>query len=321
MTEVDQTLAEPSERLLSAPLVSVIIPHLNQVDAALRCLTSIASQSYPANHIEVILVDNGSQVALDPIVAQFPTVRLLEELQPGPGHARNKGVANAKGAIFAFIDADCIAHSDWLQAAVAALPHSGEGVVKSGIVGGDVRIAIANPSRLTGLEAYESVFAYRQKMYIEDMGFSGTGNLATTRQAFSAVGAFGGITIAEDREWGRRASSMGCRTRYIPEMIVWHPARISFAEIKAKWQRQVAHDLSDHHAAKKSAVSWYFICIALVLSVPVHTLKIVTSPRLTGVGNRMRGVVMLGRVRWFRASEMIRQILSNSDSAAGAWNR
>ena len=34
------------------------------------------------------------------------------------------------------------------------------------------------PARPTAIEAYEMVFAFRQKMYIEKMGFSGAGNMA-----------------------------------------------------------------------------------------------------------------------------------------------
>jgi len=73
------------------------------------------------------------------------------------------------------------------------------------VVGGDVRIAVANPRRLTHLEAYESIFAYRQQEYIETMGFSGTGNLAVGREDFERIGPFAGIEVAEDRDWGRRA--------------------------------------------------------------------------------------------------------------------
>ena len=94
-----------------------------------------------------------------------------------PGPARNAGVAAATADILAFIDADCRAHPGWVSAAVGAL----EQPSSTGVVGGDVQIDLAHHTCMTGLEAYESVFAYRQALYIHKLGFSGAGNLAMRR--------------------------------------------------------------------------------------------------------------------------------------------
>ena len=49
----------------STPLVSVIIPTRNRVDALKRCLTSLGALSYPENRLEVIVVnDCGNTVSL-----------------------------------------------------------------------------------------------------------------------------------------------------------------------------------------------------------------------------------------------------------------
>lgn len=88
---------------MSAPTVSVIIPHLNQHEALTRCLASLAGQGAA----EIIVVDNGSRAPLDDVMAAFPDVRFLREPTPGPGPARNLGVMHATGEVLAFIDADC----------------------------------------------------------------------------------------------------------------------------------------------------------------------------------------------------------------------
>jgi GT2 family glycosyltransferase len=297
--------------------VSVVIPHLNQLSAARRCLESLRDQSYDANQVEIIMVDNGSSVSLAPLHSAFPNVRYLSETRPGPGHARNAGVKVASGDIVAFIDADCRAHPQWIATLVAALADS----TGSGVVGGDVRIDCANPNVMTGLEAYESVFAYRQKMYIEKLQFSGTGNLAVRKDVFTKVGTFGGIAVAEDRDWGRRAAASGHPVRYVPDMIVWHPARTSFSDMQDKWRRHVAHDLFDYRATHKPIFGWWLRSLAVALSSVTDMGRVISSRRVSGLINKFRAAAILIRVRGFRCVEMIRQSRTDGNSAAASWNR
>ena len=109
------------------------------------------------------------------------------------------------------------------------------------IIGGDVRVGYEHPSRPTFLEPYESIYSYRNSEHIAE-GFSGTGNLATLPSVVAEIGPFAGIEVAEDRDWGLRACAAGYAIRYVPEMIVFHPARKTFAELTWKWDRHIAHD-------------------------------------------------------------------------------
>ena len=113
------------------------------------------------------------------------------------------------------------------------------------VIGGDVRIAYEKPDVLTALEAYENVFAYQQQNYIEKKGFTGTGNMALRPSVLKTVGPFRGLEVAEDRDWGRRAQALNIKTRYVPGMIVRHPARKTFTELKVKWDRHMSHDFEE----------------------------------------------------------------------------
>jgi GT2 family glycosyltransferase len=303
--------------MAEGPRISVVIPHLNQAEALARCLASLGDQDVSADLFETIVVDNGSSLDISPTVLRFAGVRLLREPVPGPGLARNRGVADARGEILAFIDADCRADPHWLSAALAGIDAAGS----SGVVGGDVRIDVCTPKRLTALEAYESVFAYRQKMYIARDGFSGTGNLAMRRGVFEAVGPFGGIGIAEDRDWGQRARAAGFHAVYVPNMIVFHPARTTMAELRIKWQRHIAHDLAAHRAKGRGGLLWSLRSGAMIASIGPHALMLLTSDRLSGIGNRLRGVAALAAIRLYRSGEMLRQIRSGGESQAAGWNR
>jgi len=183
------------------PLISVIIPHLNQPDGLEACLGSLSSQTLERSAFEVIVVDNGSTSLPRAIVGRYPGTLLLQELKPGPGPARNRGAEAASADIFAFTDSDCRAHPDWLACALCTV----QGAPQRTILGGDVRIWREPNTEITALEAYESVFAYRFKLYIEQLGFCGTGNLIVRKSDFDNVGPFRGIDVAEDIEWGQRA--------------------------------------------------------------------------------------------------------------------
>lgn len=300
-----------------APIASIIIPHLNQPDALIRCLTSLEIQDFDDGKVEIIVVDNGSRQSLDQVAKRFPGVRFLAQSEPGPGLARNVGVAAASAEMLLFIDADCRAHPHWIANAIKALAAANA----PDIIGGDVQIDVVDSKRLTAVEGYESVFAYRQSLYISREGFSGTGNLAMTRRIFGAVGPFGGIDIAEDRDWGQRARALGYVTHYVPAMIVYHPARKSFDELADKWRRHVSHDLAKHRSEGGSALGWRLRALAMIASIVPHGLSVLRSPRLSGFGNRFSAIGLLARIRWFRCTEMLRQASITGGGAASGWNR
>jgi glycosyltransferase involved in cell wall biosynthesis len=296
------------------PEVSVVVPHLNQPDYLETCLASLDQQSLPAALFEVLVVDNGSALRPDDVIARHPRARLLTEATPGPGPARNTGVAHAAGEIVAFIDADCRAHTDWLRTAIDRLRTE----PVNSILGGDVRIWHEPRRSLTAIEAYESVFAYLFKRYIERRGFSGTGNLVLRRRDFHRVGPFAGISIAEDIDWGHRACAAGFTFRYIPEMIVFHPARKSFGELRAKWDRHLRHYINMARGKPFWRSRWILKAVAVLVSPAIDCLKILTSDRLHGTLNRLKALLILIAIRGYRAWIMIKLLWTPNEIV---WNR
>jgi glycosyltransferase involved in cell wall biosynthesis len=73
------------------------------VEAALR---SVTSQGF--RDLEIIVVDDGSRDSGPAIVRAFPDprIRLIHQENAGPGAARNRGIAEARGRYLAFMDAD-----------------------------------------------------------------------------------------------------------------------------------------------------------------------------------------------------------------------
>ena len=130
--------------MMARPFVSVVVPHLNQPGPLAACLEALARQSYPREAFEVIVADNGSEASPADIVARLEGARLVVEPSPGPGPARNRGVAESRGEILAFVDSDCVADRGWLEAAARRLGEPDGKIV----VGGDVAQGVILLSRV-----------------------------------------------------------------------------------------------------------------------------------------------------------------------------
>lgn len=90
------------------PNVSIIMPVYNAEKGLGRCLDSILAQEY--SDFELIAVDDGSKDAsgaiLDSYAAKDHRVHPVHQTNGGVSHARNHGIALAKGKYIQFVDAD-----------------------------------------------------------------------------------------------------------------------------------------------------------------------------------------------------------------------
>ncbi|GGE58956.1 glycosyltransferase family 2 protein [Actibacterium pelagium] len=289
-------------------MLSIIIPHFNQHAALAVLLQDLAPQARRLG-AEIIVVDNGSERLPSEEVAPFPGVRLELQPEPGPGPARNMGAALSKGDRLVFIDADCRPAPDWLD-------RIDLGLSNAEILGGDVRILLDDPQHPTIWEAYEAEFAYRMEHYIRDQGFSGTGNLAMRRVVFAEVGPFAGIALAEDRDWGQRATALGYTFTWSPDMVAYHPARGSFGELARKWDRMISHD-----AVGTNRLLWFAKAVVLLVS-PIWALpRILRSPRIPGgLRGKWRALQGLIAIRAYRSWSMLRHFPGRTDPmAAKRW--
>ncbi|HVT63875.1 MAG TPA: glycosyltransferase family 2 protein [Mycobacteriales bacterium] len=96
---------------------TVVIPVFNRGEALDAGAESLRAQSLPADRIEIIYVDDGSNdgttpVLIDQTVAALPNALAFHELASGsPGRPRNIGLARATGEFVFFAD-----HDDWFDA-------------------------------------------------------------------------------------------------------------------------------------------------------------------------------------------------------------
>lgn len=276
-------------------LVSVIIPHLDDLAGLDRCLQALTRQTLPCACYEILVVDNGSACGRA-AVAQCVAGRaqLVEQPQRGAGLARNKGVAEAHTDILAFTDADCVPRPDWLAKGMHR-------VRPDTYVGGGVVVTADNPANPSAAEAYEIAIAFDIARYALKKGFVATANLFVSKSAFLAVGPFDD-TLSEDTDWCWRANRAGYRLDFAPDLLIEHPARPTVAALDKK-NRRITHER--FHLAMRwghSRAAWAFRAIVGLLLSPRYVVRFRQVPPRYWLSLAMIHL----RLRWDRCTETLR---------------
>ena len=219
------------------------------------------------------------------------------------GPARNGAVAASTGEVLAFIDSDCVAEPAWLAEGVA-------GLGRFDLVGGRVRVLVSDPMRMTPAEAFERVFAFDFKTYIEKKGFTGAGNMFCRRELFERVGGFG-VGMSEDVEWSRRAIATGARLGYAPEAAIGHPARVTWEELRGKWRRLNAETFGLMAGQRHQRERWLARNALMPLSAFAHAPKVLASPELNTLEQRIAALGMLFRLRFWRLADAIALLMAS----------
>lgn len=290
-----------TEESVPMPSHAIIIPHYNDIARLRRCLDALARDD--RGDAEVVVIDNRSDNWPLDLADNYPFARFLVEPQRGAANARNRGVAETSAPVLCFLDCDCVPAPGWSAAALAAAE-------RSDIVGGAIEVFDETPPPRSGAEAFETVFAFDFRRYIEKKGFSVTANLVTTRAVFEAVGQFV-HGLSEDAEWCLRAREKGFRLTLDEGMRVSHPSRSDWSSLKRKWRR-ITDEMFALHMQQRPGpagrIRWAARAIAMPLSAIVHAPKVLSSRKLTGMRERIVALITLFRLRLQRAVWMLCQV-------------
>lgn len=107
----------PEKNLAEASVpgrISVVMPCFNAGAYLDEAIESVLAQSY--NDVELIVVDDGStDGSREKLRAYGARIKLISQENRGPGPARNRGIREATGEFFAFLDADDYWHVECLS--------------------------------------------------------------------------------------------------------------------------------------------------------------------------------------------------------------
>ena len=112
------------------PALSVVIPNYNRAALIGETLDNVLAQTRPPD--EVIVVDDGSTDDSVSVIERYgKRVTLIRQANAGPGAARNRGLAAARGELIQFMDSDDLWSLNKLEAQERALIESGADFVYS----------------------------------------------------------------------------------------------------------------------------------------------------------------------------------------------
>ncbi len=178
LVELQQT--DQSGLPIFVPSVSVIIPHYNDLENLRECRNCLRMQTMDHHLYEIIVSDNNSTcglAAVQEVCEGF--ARVVSAPKQGAGEARNAGVVAARSDRLAFTDSDCRPAREWLMRGIQALE-------REDVVGGRIIVSVEDRNSLTPAEAYELVYAFNNRRYVEELGYSVTANMFTRRRWTSA---------------------------------------------------------------------------------------------------------------------------------------
>ncbi|MCU0404572.1 MAG: glycosyltransferase [Chitinophagaceae bacterium] len=178
--------------------LSVIVPLRNEENNLPQLMNSLFSQQYPAELLEIILVDDDSSDKTLLIAKQYqsshPNVKVLETVKVFPeGHGKKKaietGVAAARGEVIVCTDADCLHQPGWLRQMADAFS---EGVhfVAAPVVF-ETESNLLSVFQTLDFMTLQGITAASVALKLHTM--CNGANLAYSRNAFHKVGGFKGI--------------------------------------------------------------------------------------------------------------------------------
>jgi mycofactocin glycosyltransferase len=211
-----------------APSVSIIIPTLDRADDLDQCLAAIADLQYPADLLEVLVVDDGSAdpLAIVRVVERHGARLLVNDRNRGPAASRNRAAREASGEILAFIDSDCVAGPSWLDDLAPYFSWA-----RVGAVGGRT-LGYYSESLLDRYEEVSSPLDMGRHLRLRAPGpdtfYVPTCNLLVRRSLYAALGGLReDLRVGEDVDFCWRLRASGAYLVYAPEGIVRHKHRDS----------------------------------------------------------------------------------------------
>ena len=209
------------------PLVSVVIPMRNEAAHIDACIDSVLAQDYPADRLEVIVVDgdsdDGSLAVLSRYGARLRVLRNPARIVPT---AMNIGIRAVRGEIIARVDAHTILAPSYIRTGVETLQCTGAdnvGGPMHAVGGGRVGLAVARAmaSRF-GIGAY---FHFATEDRDVDTVYMGM----YPRTVFERIGLFDEELVRnQDDELNYRLRKAGGRVFVTTRMVSHYQNRQSF---------------------------------------------------------------------------------------------
>lgn len=230
---------------MNMPLLSIVIPTYNRPERLKHCLQSMTQLDYPHNRFEVIIVDDGSSMSLEPVVTPFRQhiqITLITQRNAGPASARNTGAATAKGKFIVFTDDDCQPTPNWLTHLETQFTQKPDA-----LLGGKTLNAL--PENLYST-ASQLLIDYLYEYYNsepEQASFFASNNFAVSTENFHQVGRFDTtfpLAAGEDREFCDRWLYHHKQMIAVPDAQIYHAHHLT---LRSFWRQHFNYGRGAFH--------------------------------------------------------------------------
>jgi GT2 family glycosyltransferase len=134
----------------SVPLVRLVVLNWNGADHLARCLDALCALEWPADRLDLVVVDNASTDGSDGLVAGYPRIRLVRNDHNGGFVANNLAMRDLDGVDYVgLVNADSFVDPGWLGALVAGIEADpGLGAVSARLVFADrfAEVTVESPT-------------------------------------------------------------------------------------------------------------------------------------------------------------------------------
>ena len=211
------------------PKVSIIVASYNNEGTIEECIKSILALDYPADNIEVIVMDGASKDATVKKAQQYP-VKVVSIRLNAPT-AYNYAMKIAQYPVLGFIDSDAKVEPQWLRKLV---PHLDEPMV-AGVSGSIETWNTENPwAKSIGYELknrYSRIGKYTSRI--------ATMNLLLKKQVIEEAGGWDeNLPSQYDTDLGFRVSVKCYKIAYEPNAVCYHYNRPT---LKAYYRQQLQY--------------------------------------------------------------------------------
>lgn len=200
-------------------MYSLIIPVYRDLPGLRLTIQSIF-RVFPDSLPEVIICNDGGCPQISRYLASLhrPVQEVVLTPRAGSYAARNRGIRQASGRYYAFIDAGVILADSWPEAIRAEIEAG------SDYCGGCIEVYAEDES--DPYQCFEMEFALRVEGYLREFRFCPTANLLVKAAVMEHLGIFDDrLYSSGDKEFGCRVYRAGYPQVYNPAMRVYHDAR------------------------------------------------------------------------------------------------
>lgn len=247
------------------PTISIIIAIFNRKDELFELLNSLSHQT--DKDFEVIIVDDGSKIALLPTVELFEEqldIKFFRKDNSGPGLSRNYGAKRAKNDWLVFADSDVIVETDYIKNIKRNLTEN-----PSDAFGG------ADKAH-KGFNLMQKAISYSMTSVFTTGGIRGkksavtkfqprSFNMGVNKEIFLKVGGFSKMRIGEDPDLSMTLWENGYTTMFYDNIGVYHKRRTDFGKFsKQVYQFGCARPILNQRHPKYNKLTFWFPSVFLL---------------------------------------------------------